>query len=256
MKKHLQLFFSLFLAWDFSFAQTFSIGTKNGVSNTSISGRFAYKNFDDAQIRYNTLKVFDQRLNISKFKKNSSGYLKQFLEFVLNCSLDKNISLQSEFEYEEKGFDFYHILYGGGANGFYKMQYLTIPLSFVYESGKTIKYYGYIGISLNLLLRAGNYTRISVGGVISNYYDYYDESYRPSEFNKKELEALTGIGIKIPLSNKVKFIVDAGYSNGITRAAKNTDYIYNSNFYSSETPNNFQNVFNRSISLCWGGFIT
>jgi Outer membrane protein beta-barrel domain len=231
-------------------AQTFSIGTKNGISHTDITGRFSYKNCNEAaQIRYNSVKIWDERWNISKFKKNSSGYWKQFLGFVMNCQLNKNISLQAEFNYEEKGFDFYHILYGGRVNGFYKMQYFTIPASFAYEIGKSVKYYGYGGMSLSLLLQASNYTSSASN---SSNPIYYDESYRPTEFNKQEAETLAGLGIKIPLGDKVKFILDARCNFGITRAAKNTDYRYDPNFYTSDTPNNFQNVFNRSVSLCWG----
>jgi len=231
-------------------AQVFSVGTKNGVSHTTISGRFDYKNYDDAQIRYNTIKIFGERWKISKLKKNSSGYLKQFLGFVLNCQLNKNISLQSELNYEEKGFDFHHIRFGGGVEGYYKMNYFTIPVSCAYEVGGSVKYCGYGGLSLNLLLQVNNYT--STGNTNTSNPVYYDESYRPTEFNKTELGALVGLGIKIPLGERTKFIIDTRYSSGITRAAKNTVYKYDPNFYTSDTPNNFQNVYNRSITLCWG----
>lgn len=226
-------------------AQKFSVGIKNGLSLTSVTGRFEYDGIYGPYIVYNKIKYDGQvRWKFSKFKLNSSGYLKQVLGFIINYRLNENVLLQCELNYEEKGFDFIYLIYGGGLYGYYKLNYFTFPISFTYEIGKSAKFYLYQGLSMNLLLQANNHTTRSKETGAPLEYITYDESYKPTEFNKKELGALLGAGIKIPVRDKAKFIIDTRYNFGITRAAENSLY--------PKAPNTFQNFFNRSITLCWG----
>ena len=246
--KYFQLLFFTISLSSITSAQTFYIGIKTGVSHTGISGMFNYKSFGESQTNYNNISVFQKPSTLSKI--NSSGLLKLTSGIIMNYQFNKVISLQSEFNYEEKGFDFHCVRFGEAVYGHYKMQYLTIPFSFTYESGQTIKYYGYWGISLNMLLKAREYTSYTVIGSTSPA----DEYYKPTELNNKELSALAGAGIKIPLSDQIKFIIDMRLNSDITRAAKKTDYNYyfNPSMKPDGTPNNFQNVFNRSITFYWG----
>ncbi|HZX63535.1 MAG TPA: hypothetical protein VFE66_10015 [Bacteroidales bacterium] len=78
-------------------------------------------------------------------------------------------------------------------------------------------------------------------------------SYDPTDiFNKYEFGGLIGLGIKIPLCEKVKLIIDSRYNFGLTKAAKNTDFAYNANQWTKDTPDNFQNVYNRSLTISLG----
>jgi len=78
-------------------------------------------------------------------------------------------------------------------------------------------------------------------------------SYDPTDiFNKNDFGGLVGLGIKIPLCEKVKFIIDTRYNFGLTKAAKNTDFDYDHNLWTLTTPDNFQDVYNRSLSISLG----
>ncbi len=131
------------------------------------------------------------------------------------------------------------------------INYITLPLITNFEIGKKVKYYGYTGIYIGFLVKAENYTSLISNS--SSDLIIYDLSYDPTEvFNKKEFGGLVGVGIKIPLCEKVEFIIDSRYNFGLTKAAKNTDFDYNSNQWTKDTPDNFQNVYNRSFSISLG----
>ncbi len=232
MKKKYLIIALIILSSNFIFAQDFSIGLKDGVSWSSISGRFDYKNFTQTQI------------------KNRVGHS---FGLMLNYKTNSFITLQMEINYENKGFDFHSNVMMDGFSylGNFNINYITTPIITNFEIGKKVKYYGYAGIYMSLLIKAENYTSTSV-----IYYPdliVSDKSYDPTnEFNKYEFGGLLGVGIKIPLCEKVEFVIDTRYNIGLTKAAKDTDFDYDPNFYTEETPNNFQNVYNRSFSISFG----
>ncbi len=200
-------------------AQDFSIGMKDGISWSSISGRYDFANFNNTQIE--------------KVTEHSFG-------IRLNYKLNKHLLLQTEVNIEQKGFDFnmdpdYN---GGGYWGKYSIKYLTIPLIIQYQLGKKVKFYGYSGISFGMLLQANNSTSLS--STSTSTLKIYDYSYDPTnEFNKFELGEIFGLGIKIPLCDKVNFTVDSRYIFGLTKAAKDTDFNYNPNQWHKGDPSNF-----------------
>jgi len=211
-------------------SQQFSIGLKDGVTISGINGRYDFKNFENTDI------------------ENAVGHC---FGFILNYQLNKYFILQVEINYENKGFEFGESLLGGGLEGYYSMSYLTIPVIADFEFGKHIKYYGYAGVYIGFLTKAENYTSLS--STSSSELIVYDLSYDPSNvFNKYEFGGLIGLGIKFPLCEKVKLFIDSRYNFGLTRAAKNTDFDYESNHWYPDSPDNFQNVYNRSLSISLG----
>lgn len=214
------------------FSQHYSIGIKYGINWSSIRGRYDFRNFESTQI------------------EKVGGH--SFWVFI-NHEINHRFSIQTELCFEENGFIFKSDPWIDGLaySGNYSYNYITMPISFSYEFGKSIKYYGYTGITLGLLTKVENQTTLV--NPSSPELLIYDLSYDPTdEFNKIELGAIVGVGIKIPLFVKMKLIIDTRYSFGLTKSVKNTDYDYNSNQWILETPNNFQNVYNRSLTISLG----
>lgn len=213
-------------------AQDFSIGIKDGVSWSGIKGRYDFKNFENTQIKCTTGHSFGISFNYRIIK---------FLE------------LNMEFNYEKKGFSFENDIWldGGGYKGHYYIDYITIPLVTSFVIGKKIQYYANTGLFLGLLIDADNYTRLS--STSSPVLTRYDLSYDPIEvFTKSEFGVLIGLGIRIPLCEKVKFLIETRYNLSLTRSAENTDFNYNHNQWTDDTPDNFQNVYNRSFFIRLG----
>lgn len=214
------------------FAQDFSIGLKDGISWSGITGRFDFKNFNQTQIQ--------NRID------HSFG-------LMLNYKTTRFLTLQIEINYENKGFAFQNDIWLDGVaySGHFNINYIIVPLVTNFEIGKRVKYFGYTGIYMGFLIKAENYT--SLLSTSSSEFIIYDISYDPTNvFNKYEFGGLVGIGIKIPLCEKVEFIIDSRYNFGLTKAAKNTDFDYDSNQWTKDTPDNFQNVYNRSFSISLG----
>ena len=148
-------------------------------------------------------------------------------------------------------FKFKKSLLGGSYKGNYKTSYLTIPIIAHFEGGKHVNFYGYSGIYFGFLVEAENYSSLTSLQFPNTI--VYDLSYDPTEvFNAYELGGIIGMGIKIPLCKKVKFLVDTRYSFGITKAAKNTNYDFDTSHWTEDTPDNFQNVYNHSVLLSLG----
>jgi len=213
-------------------AQSFSIGIRDGLAVTGIKGRFDFKNFESTQT--------GNRINHS-------------LGVSVNLSLSGILFLQADILYDIKGIDFQNDedLLGVAYRGFFHMDYITVPLTINIELGRNVKYYGYAGIYMGFLLDAKNTTTFS--STSSPEPAIYDMSYDPTGiFNKKELGGLTGLGLKIPLCEEVNMIIDLRYNFGLTKAAKNTDYDFDSNYWTYGTPDNFHNVYNRSFVFSIG----
>jgi len=228
MKKKYLIITLFILSSNFLFAQYFSIGLRDGISWSGINGY----DFERFQIKDRTGQSFGLLLNY------------RTLSFLI---------LQAEINYEEKGFDFQTdpLLCGGGSSGNFRLKYLTIPFTSHFEIGNKVMYYGYAGVYVAIRLKAENST-----SVVSNYSPdlvIYDMSYDPTDiFNKHEFGGLVGIGIKIPLCEKVKFIIDSRYSLGLTKASKNKNYDYNPLRWSTEFPDDPKNVYNRSLTISLG----
>jgi len=207
----------IILSSNFLYAQYFSIGLRDGISWSGINNGY---DFERIQIKDRTGQSFGLLLNY------------RTLSFLI---------LQAEINYEEKGFDFQTdpLLCGGGYSGNFRLKYLTIPFTSHFEIGNKVMYYGYAGVYVAFRLKAENST-----SVVSDSPDLviYDKSYDPTDiFNKHEFGGLVGIGIKIPLCEKVKLIIDSRYNLGLTKVTKNTNYDYN--------PIQCQNVYNRSLTI-------
>lgn len=232
MKNIYIIFALILLSSNFLLAQDFSVGLRDGVSWSSITGSFDFKNFDKTQIN------------------NRVGHS---FGFLLNYRTSRFLTLQIEMNYNNKGFDFQSDIWIDGVayTGSFDVNYITVPLITNFEIGKRVKYYGYAGVYAGFLTKAENYT--SFISTSSPDLIIYDLSYDPTKvFNKREFGGLVGLGIKIPLCEKVEFTIDSRYTFGLTKAAKNTDFDYDSNQWTTDTPDNFQNVYNRSFSISLG----
>jgi len=227
MKKKYLIIAFIILSSNFLYAQYFSIGLRDGISWSGI--RYDFERF---QIKDRTGQSFGLLLNY------------RTLSFLI---------LQAEINYEEKGFDFQTdpLLCGGGYSGNFRLKYLTIPFTSHFEIGNKVMYYGYAGVYVAFRLKAENST-----SVVSNYSPdlvIYDMSYDPTDiFNKHEFGGLVGLGIKIPLCEKVKFIIDSRYNLGLTKASKNKNYDYNPLRWDTEFPDKPKNVYNRSLTISLG----
>ena len=233
MKKKYLIIAFIILSSNFLYAQYFSIGLRDGISWSGINGRYDFERY---QIKYRTGQSFGLLLNY------------RTLSFLI---------LQAEINYEEKGFDFqtdplqYQPSGSGYTSGNFRLKYLTIPFTSHFEIGNKVMYYGYAGVYVAFRLNAEN----SISYSSTGYPDLviYDMSYDPTDiFNKHEFGGLVGIGIKIPLCEKVKFIIDSRYSLGLTKAAKNTNYDYNPLQWTSETRDNSKKVYNRFLTISLG----
>ena len=205
-----------------AYAQNLSIGIKDGLSRSDIK-------FQNNNYRSNSL-------------KGGRNY-----GLMLNYQITNFLSIQSELYHSDKGFEFYrHTSYTvGSLNGNYKMSYTTIPLSVNLEIGKSFKFYGYGGLYISFLNSTENQITLVSNAIFGLHHDL---SYDPtSEFYSSEKGALFGLGVRMPLCNKVKFFVDTRYETGLTKASRD-DIEYGDYHIISD----FTDVYNRSVSVNWG----
>ena len=226
------LIIMLFVISNITYAQRISIGIKDGISRSDI--RFQYKDFND---------LYYFGVNSLKGGRNYG--------LMLNYQITNFFSIQSELYHSERGFEFnlFTDMDGGpGVLGNYKMNYITIPLLANFEIGKSFKFYGYAGLYMSFLNSAVN--QITVTSFSSSYIMQYDHSYDPtSELYKNESGALVGLGVKIPLCNKVMLFVDTRYETGLTKTVR--DEIEYEHYHVICT---FKDVYNWSVSVNWGIF--
>ena len=230
MKKVSFFFILLLIFCNSLFAQKFSVGIKDGINWSNIKGRCDFIYFENTQIK----KEVGQNFGL-----------------IINYRINNFLFLQSEFNYEEKGFEFKNVLIGGGYSGNYELKYLTVPLIANFEFGRSVRYFSYTGFYFSILISADNQT---IGTSTSTpELVKYDHSYdAKDQFNKNEIGAVIGLGIKIPLCDKVKLMIGGRYNFGLSKSAKNTEHGYNPQQWTSETLNNFQNIYNRSLSVNFG----
>ena len=230
MKKLKTIFIILLLVVsNIAFTQRISIGIKDGINRSDI--RFQYTDFNDS---------FYFGVNNIKGERNYG--------LMLNYQITNFFSIQSELYHSEKGFEFNLCtdMDGGGIFGNYKMNYITIPLLANFEIGKSFKLYGYGGLYISFLNSAKN--QITVTSTASPDFPHYNHSYDPkSEFYKKESGALIGLGVKIPLCDNVRLLIDTRYETGLTKSAR--DNIEYGHYHVIGT---YKNIYNRLFSVNWG----
>ena len=203
-----------------TYTQDFSIGIRDGINWSSINGEFRSENTD---IQHRTGHNFGM---------------------LFNYQLNSLIIIQTEINFEQKGFKYQEILLGGGRKGDYQTSYVTIPIIVHYEVGNKVKYYGLTGLYFGILAKVENYTSLSTTS--SPYITVYDLSYDPSNiFEKIEFGGIIGLGAKIPICDKVNLIIETRYNFGLTKITENIEA-------DEKNPDSFQNVYNRSITLSLG----
>ncbi|MCF8228426.1 MAG: PorT family protein [Bacteroidales bacterium] len=231
MKRKTILLLTIILA-NTCLAQVVSVGLQGGVNYSWINGRFDFKNFKKTEI---------------------NSVLSPQFNFKLNYKLTKNMSLQTGVGYQLQGFDFENDpwLDGLAYCGSYESKYLSVPLLIALGKGDGIKLYILAGFSLQFPLNVDNTTTLT--SIFDGEVKVYDYSYDPSnEFNDFALSGILGAGMEIPFLKNFGVTLDVSYQQGITKAVKDTDYEYDSHFWTEETPNNFQNVRNCSVALNLG----
>lgn len=232
MKYRIPIIFLFFLIYIVGYNQSISIGAHDGISYNGISGSFDFKNFRKTETHYR----FSHEFGV-----------------LVNVKLKKFFHIQIEVNYCQNGFNFNNPsgLMGVSYSGFYKFKYIELPILSLFEFGRSIKYFGFAGIDIKRLLQSENYTLYSV--VLYPESKVYDLSYNPSSIcNYYELSSIIGLGISFPLVKNLRLLIDSRFTFGLTRAIRNTNYNYDSNQWTIETPDNFKNVHNQSIALRLG----
>ena len=193
-------------------AQNVSIGIKDGLSWSTINGSYY---FHDRKVA-----------EISKIKGRNFGIL-------INFPINKFVSLQTELNYNEKGFEFNsnnsNMCGAAVYSGNYNLTYLVTPLLINYELGKGIKYYGYVGASFGFLLKADNQASFVTSLYPPLRYDYNDNVMK--KFNnmqniQKECEKKS---YKEPQLKKIGMLSQITQGNGTSMYKDNGGLAQNAN---------------------------
>ncbi|VAW24502.1 hypothetical protein MNBD_BACTEROID01-2176, partial [hydrothermal vent metagenome] len=126
------------------------------------------------------------------------------------------------------------------------MNYITIPLIGCYELGKKVKYYGCAGLYADFFVSVENHnTSTSFATSPSTHYDHsYDAK---DDFNDMGLGYLVGLGVKIPLCDRVNFFVESRYASGLTKTVKD-----DREMEGYRIPESIKGIYNYAFSLNWG----
>ncbi|MCK4677557.1 MAG: PorT family protein [Bacteroidales bacterium] len=203
--------------------QTISLGVKGGINFSTISGKQSFENMEITCL---------QGLNYSIF---------------LEYKLSDNFSLQSGLFYEEKGFKFKSLLFGGGYWGDFRFKYINIPVLIKLKIGGDIKYYVLAGPSTGYLINSKNTTTVCSTAEPDLLRIKYSDDVT-DDFNKLSLGVMFGGGIQVPLYNNLEMILDARYNMGISKTAKEMEHGYNPQYWSKA----LQDSRDRTISLSLG----
>ena len=152
--------------------------------------------------------------------------------------LDKTVSIQTGFQFQQKGYAFRDSSYLSfryvpnissseqTVDTHVSLNYLTVPLNFSFSIGEPLNFYFDLGIYADFMLNA-----YSTGTVINEYsvgYNYRLEKrtindaiegyYKPVDFGY-----LTGFGFQFPFKNKMKFDIGLRYAEGFKNILKEPD---------------------------------
>jgi len=174
-------------------------------------------------------------------KKRSGNYSEIFgsnTGILFGYRLDKTVSIQTGFQYQQKGYAFRDSSYlsfryvpdisssGQTVDTRVSLNYLTVPLNFSFSIGEPLTFYFDLGIYADFMLNA-----YSSGTVINEYYGGYNYRlekrtindaiegyYKPVDFGY-----LIGFGFQFPFRHKMKFDIGLRYAEGFKNILKVPD---------------------------------
>ncbi|MDP3914307.1 MAG: outer membrane beta-barrel protein [Bacteroidota bacterium] len=197
-------------------------------------------------------------------KKLLGNYSEKFganAGLIFGYRLDKTVSLQTGFQFQQKGYAFSDSSYynhryatdlkksGQFVDSNVNLDYMTVPLNVNFSFGEKIALYVDLGIYAEFLLNA-NCTGTTIKEYRNgsdyrkekhNLHDAVEGYYEPVDFG-----FLGGMGIQFPFRDKIKFDLGIQYANGSKNILKKPGE-YNFKGYYDD-----QSFKNRSLSLKFG----
>lgn len=197
-------------------------------------------------------------------KKLSGNYSEKFganAGLIFGYRLDKTVSLQTGFQFQQKGYAFSDSSYynhryatdlkksGRFVDSNVNLDYMTVPLNVNFLFGEKIALYVDLGIYAEFLLNAN-----CTGTTIKEYQngsDYRKEKYNLHDavegyYEPVDFGFLGGMGIQFPIWDKMKFDLGIQYANGSKNILKKPGEYDFKGYYDDQT---FKN---RSLSLKFG----
>ncbi len=162
------------------------------------------------QLGYNSSRVVDN-------KGNSSDYRRTFnLGATAEYYFSKSWGLKAKIIYDRKGFNnstlTLYNYYGDGTSYTYRtdfeINYITIPVMANWHFGADRNWY----------LSFGFYQ-----GFLSSARDTRLNNDLSKEFNSSDFGLALNVGVKFPLSDQMKLMLEYDYQGGISNIAKTTD---------------------------------
>lgn len=197
-------------------------------------------------------------------KKLVGNYSEKFganAGLIFGYRLDKTVSLQTGFQFQQKGYAFSDSSYynhryatdlkksGRFVDSNVNLDYMTVPLKVNFSFGEKIALYVDLGIYAEFLLNAN-----CTGTTIKEYRngsDYRKEKYNLHDavegyYEPVDFGFLGGLGIQIPIRDKIKFDLGIQYENGSKNILKKPGEYDFKGYYDDRS---FKN---RSLSLKFG----
>lgn len=235
MKKSTVLLISFLFVGISSFPQTTSIGIFGGTNISSINGTYFAHSYGSTII------------------KSHTGMQ---VGLAFDYTLTEALSLYCDPAYIQKGFkyDNYNdkgVIGGAAFHGENRFQYIHLPLTLKLKLFKSKIFYIRSGLYLSFLLRADITDEFHYAPNPSNPPpDYTDEKIN-NELNSSTLGFVMGTGVGIPLSSKLKLIIDVAYMMDVTNALKDKPPAYiwyaKDGIYAT-----VENVKNRTVAFSLG----
>ncbi len=233
MKKSTILLFGFLFACISSFSQTASIGIFGGINSSGINGTYYAHGYG------------------STIVKSHTGMQ---VGLIFDYPLTEAFSLYSNPAYIQKGFKYENdkeMIGGSAFHGENRFQYIHLPLTLKLKLFKSKIFYIRSGLYLSFLLRADITDEFHYAPNPGNPPpDYTDEKIN-NELNSSTLGFVMGTGVGIPLSSKLKLIIDAAYMMDVTNALKDKPPAYiwyaKDGIYAT-----VENVKNRTVAFSLG----
>lgn len=181
----------------------------------------------------------------NSLKGNYSHLSGSHAGLIFGYRLDKTVSLQTGFQFQQKGYSFsdssfvnhrysvYHNVAGRKVDSQVTLDYLTIPLNLSFSFGNKFAFYFDFGMYADLLLNArctGTVTNEYFGG--SSYRherqtlnDAVEGYYKSADFGVS-----TGLGFLFPVTEKIKFDMGLHYARGLKNILEKPDFVNNDDF--------------------------
>jgi len=169
-------------------AQVFSFGAKGGLNYTNISGDYSFE-------------------NSSKTGINAGAFA--------NFNFTKIIGVVAEINYEQKGFKYRsYINQTDETAGEKSFDYITIPILFKYQFGKSIKFFVTIGSYLGVLVHANDrgqtIDKLTLPPLVNSWDNdiYFDTQ-------DVDMGLCFGAGFKVPINQIFGLVLEGRYQPGL-----------------------------------------